>query len=96
MHDPDAEENTARTNVLLSDSCDELLGSCCDAVSWIQGWLGEVRTGRFRFWVREVEKDRIWQERMDGIQKLRDGLVSVLEQFRNEKRYGPFGDHRLL
>lgn len=96
MHDPDAEENTARTTALLNESCDELLGSCCDAVSWIQGWLGGVRTGRFRFWVREVEKDRIWQERMDGIQKLRDGLVSVLEQFRNEKRYGSFGDHRLL
>lgn len=67
-------------------SCDELLKQSGKALSYIQEWLGGVRRGRLNIWVSHQQNKIIWEERMDGLHKLRDRLSRTLAKFRSENR----------
>lgn len=84
--DPNAAEYTSICTGLLSESCDELLGCCTNALKESQDWLGHLREGRWSFWKNHKERNERWWKRQDGIQKARDELVRVLELFRHETR----------
>jgi hypothetical protein len=84
--DQNAARYTTATKELLQRSCDELLGNCRAVIDAMHSWLGQLRTGRFQFWVRREETESLLKEKMKGLQKLKDELQLAVDKFRNKKR----------
>lgn len=81
---PHAPENTAHFTKLLSESCDELLEGCSSALTIVQSWVGGVRKGNFGM-KRSIEQER--SERLEGLEKEKDALSSIIQRFREDKRF---------
>ncbi|OCH87285.1 hypothetical protein OBBRIDRAFT_814199 [Obba rivulosa] len=87
----DSAETTERFMQLLSESCDELLGGCADAITGVKTWLAGVRRGSF------CSRTKIEQERARRLQDLialREKTHDILERFRKEKRHRVLDPYR--
>lgn len=80
-----SEDLTEQFTELLSESCDELMGACGEALQSIREWLAGVRRSSFGG-KKKVERQR--KERLDAMEQRRDELNRAIEVFRREKRYG--------
>lgn len=84
---PDWERYTARTVQLLDESADELLGSCIDVLQCIDTWLGQVRQGRWVFWVSAEDEKKNRETKIGKYEEIKQALENSLDRFRNDKRY---------
>jgi hypothetical protein len=84
---PDSVQTTARITRLLYESADELIGGCAEALNGVHTWMGQVREGRWDFWVSKMEKIerfRYKDQEIRGDEKAE--LEDALQRFRYEKR----------
>ncbi|KAJ6630533.1 hypothetical protein B0H10DRAFT_1981580 [Mycena sp. CBHHK59/15] len=84
---PESEAYTRTATMLLSQSCTPLLKSCQDSVTWIQDWLGYVRRGRLGAWISGAKNRQALEQRMGELHKIRENLVTVLAEFRQDKSH---------
>ncbi|KAJ7709612.1 hypothetical protein B0H17DRAFT_915317 [Mycena rosella] len=84
---PEVEAHTKETTTLLAQSCTPLLKSCQESLVWIQDWLGYVRQGWLSRWIGGTKKWRALEQRMGELEKVREDLIAVLDEFRKDKRH---------
>lgn len=88
LSDPDSVRLSAQSTRLLDESADELIGQCTDTLKGINEWMGQVRHGRWDFWVKPEEKAKRMSEKIRKYEELKDELETILTRFRNDKRLG--------
>ncbi|KAJ8489973.1 hypothetical protein ONZ45_g13364 [Pleurotus djamor] len=86
LHDPAAVEHTKQANVLLQQSCEDLVAACGDGVKEIIAWLTSVREGTWRF-VRDREREKVCRERCNRLISVRERLAQELCAFKADKRH---------
>jgi hypothetical protein len=87
MTDPDSAQTTAQVTKLLDESADELITGCIEALKGVHSWIGQVREGRWDFWVgKERKKDRL-HKKIKKYEEIKRTLEDILERFRYDKRY---------
>jgi hypothetical protein len=86
MSHPDSVQTTARVTKLLDESADELLGGCTEALKSVHAWMGQVRKGRWDFWVSKKEKTRNLNKKIKQYEEVKSKLEDIVERFRYEKR----------
>lgn len=80
---PDSGETTEQFTQLLSESCDELLGGCAEAITGVKQWMAGVRRGRFGSKAK-IDEER--KRRLDDLIALRERMHEIVERFREERR----------
>lgn len=91
--DPDGVRLSAQSTRLLDESADELISQCTNTLKGINEWIGQVRHGRWNFWVNLVEKVKRKKEKIQKYEGMKDELETVLTRFRNDKRLAKFCCH---
>lgn len=81
------ESRIIQANVIFNDSCGDLLSSCALSMNTVRDWLGRVGTGSLKFWTPMTRRVAQWEKSITELQRARDDLALVLEQFLQEKRY---------
>ncbi|TFK66336.1 hypothetical protein BDN72DRAFT_880366 [Pluteus cervinus] len=84
---PESQLHTNLTNLLLRDSCEDLVKSCRDGVKEMQGWFGGLRQARLKVWVNRKDRDIRRLKTIKCLEATRDKLSSCLERFREENRH---------
>jgi hypothetical protein len=82
----DSVQTTARITRLLDESADELIGGCAEALKGVHTWMGQVREGRWDFWVSKMEKMRDLDTKIKRYEEMKNKLEDALQRFRYEKR----------
>jgi hypothetical protein len=83
---PDSVQTTVRITKLLDESADELIGDCTEALKGVHKWMGQVREGRWDFWVSKMEKTRDLDTKIKKYEEMKNKLEDTLQRFRFEKR----------
>jgi Putative ER transporter, 6TM, N-terminal len=83
---PDSVQTTVRITKLLDESADELIGDCTEALKGVHKWMGQVREGRWDFWVGKMEKTRDLDTKIKKYEEMKNKLEDTLQRFRYEKR----------
>ncbi|KZP16769.1 hypothetical protein FIBSPDRAFT_1047238 [Athelia psychrophila] len=87
MSHPDAERLSADSTKLLDESADELLGGCIDSLKEVHAWMGQLRHGRWGFWIGKVNKKRLQEEKIQKFEDTKAALEDMLTRFRQDKRH---------
>ncbi|KAJ7286108.1 hypothetical protein C8J57DRAFT_1431688 [Mycena rebaudengoi] len=77
---PETEAHTKQSTALLAQCCAPLLRSCQDSLTWIQDWLGSR-------WMGGARKRQALEHRINELGKMRENLVAVLAELREDKRH---------
>lgn len=83
---PDSARLSAQTTRILDESADELLGSCVESLKSVNEWMGQTRRGRWEFWINGKERKKIWKEKLQKYEGMKQTLEDALERFRTDKR----------
>lgn len=77
-----------QTTKLLDESADELIGGCVEALKGIHTWMGQVREGRWHFWISKVERKKRSDSKIERYNEIKKTIEDILDRFRYDKRYG--------
>ena len=91
--DPNSVRLSAQSTRLLNESVDELISQCTTTLKGINEWMGQVRRGRWDFWVNPEENVNRMKERVQKYEEMKGELETVLTRFRNDKRLAKFCCH---
>jgi hypothetical protein len=87
MSDPSSIQTTAQITRLLDESEDELLSGCVEALKGVHKWMGQVREGRWDFWISKADKKNRLDKTIERYDEMKKTLEDVLQRFRYDKRY---------
>ncbi|PCH32963.1 hypothetical protein WOLCODRAFT_141429 [Wolfiporia cocos MD-104 SS10] len=80
---PDMPDTTEQFVVLLSESCDELLGACTDVLRHVKTWIARVRSGSF---AGRTAIEDIRALHLAELMRMKDNIVDALTRFRKDYR----------
>lgn len=69
-------------------SCTDLLNITREGLVGVRDWLGSVREDKLQCFMKTTAFDAKRQNSLDEVQRLRHRIVSVLDDFKKDKRYG--------
>ncbi|KAF4607640.1 hypothetical protein EYR38_001713 [Pleurotus pulmonarius] len=99
LHDPLEEEHTREANVLLKESCEDMIGVCEEGIKEIVDWLGRARDGRLRWtgWgeAGKAKQGGMWADGCEKLRSVRDKVARELEAFMEKKRHKVLDPYRL-
>ena len=68
-------------------SCIDLLNITREGLIGVRDWLGSVRQDKLQCFMKTAAFDAKRQNKLDEVQRLRHRIVSVLDDFKKNKRY---------
>ena len=68
-------------------SCTDLLNITREGLVGVRDWLGSVREAKLQCFMKTAAFDAKRQNNLDEVQRLKHRIVSVLDDFKKDKRY---------